>query len=903
MPALHVLPCLLNRQKNVKVAISAGYSPTVSKYHGGYSRAVSIGVIGSQPGVSLFGPSFEWKPPKEQSAAALRRASAVAATALAGGAVQAPERGSRAGGGAARRSASSCFSETRSAGNMARRGSAVSGAFGSAAFASGAGVSGSGHAAGAQLQQPSQGADAGAQAADQRRQHSATPSAAAQQLSQSHSQPQHSSQEGASGDIQQSYSLTFRPGELVALRASGHQGSSGGAPGQSPHTPDHDPFVSFHRPPSASSGQSTVHLSESGTRMPHDASEPQALAHAPAHPPFESGADSSTSAHGGAASSSWFESHRGAQPSSSFAGSASVPWTLRGSPRGSTGSETAATAAEADATPATSAQTLELMMREGAESSTASTGVRRLSAGGSGEAYAAAPPPPTLRGSGCVARLPLPLGSDAWSAGGPVGEAAGGGSADGGYRRVAASFEGDLANVDVDLSSNPSAPSPDNAGARASPWRERVALLPDATRPTSSGDSAQTVHRDSRAGRTFSAALRYATSASEPDANAPSTSAIAPVATGAAIGEQHSAGAHSAFLAAAAPGPPWNPPAQLQPPSSSESGSTATSGGPSSHSATRRKLKSTAAERDDALAGKWVWSASTVRYGCPGTGLCARVCICAQKVQKDSDEEIVAPTSGLRRRVHDLALEIRSGNAKACFRYTKMLHIKDKYVLENRTGGFLQARLSSWFHHTCRLGVPSLLCNVISMPLSPKSVVCLWHCLLCSGPGRVPDKCHLPLPLTPPVAQTAIKQHVAAAGDSVATASARAAGQAEGLTRPRHALRPRPPRRVHARRRRARAPLLGRRHAAAPGGRAPRRQRARGVAVVGGLRGERRGGLLWPAYAPRERRVRTGRPDGHRTSALCSTCRPGLLHNSCSMHLDLPAAHSCCLAFCGGPQQ
>lgn len=45
-----------------------------------------------------------------------------------------------------------------------------------------------------------------------------------------------------------------------------------------------------------------------------------------------------------------------------------------------------------------------------------------------------------------------------------------------------------------------------------------------------------------------------------------------------------------------------------------------------------------------------------------------------------------------RHRAYDLAVDVKSGLAKSCFRFTKMLHLKDKYTLENCTGETLEVR-------------------------------------------------------------------------------------------------------------------------------------------------------------------------------------------------------------------
>jgi hypothetical protein len=68
-PPLHVLPCLLNRQKRVRLAVCAGYSPSAAVYKGAFSRNVNISVIGSQPSLTLSGPDFhcEQLPPNPEA--------------------------------------------------------------------------------------------------------------------------------------------------------------------------------------------------------------------------------------------------------------------------------------------------------------------------------------------------------------------------------------------------------------------------------------------------------------------------------------------------------------------------------------------------------------------------------------------------------------------------------------------------------------------------------------------------------------------------------------------------------------------------------------------------------------------------------------------------------------------
>jgi hypothetical protein len=50
-------------------------------------------------------------------------------------------------------------------------------------------------------------------------------------------------------------------------------------------------------------------------------------------------------------------------------------------------------------------------------------------------------------------------------------------------------------------------------------------------------------------------------------------------------------------------------------------------------------------------------------------------------------------------RQHEFAVEVVGGSAQSCFKYTKIVHIKDKYIIENRTGEVLEVRspLLAWF--------------------------------------------------------------------------------------------------------------------------------------------------------------------------------------------------------------
>lgn len=50
------------------------------------------------------------------------------------------------------------------------------------------------------------------------------------------------------------------------------------------------------------------------------------------------------------------------------------------------------------------------------------------------------------------------------------------------------------------------------------------------------------------------------------------------------------------------------------------------------------------------------------------------------------------PVYGKICRQHEFAVEVVSGSAHSCFSFTKMVHIKDKYIIENRTGEVLEVR-------------------------------------------------------------------------------------------------------------------------------------------------------------------------------------------------------------------
>ncbi len=47
-------------------------------------------------------------------------------------------------------------------------------------------------------------------------------------------------------------------------------------------------------------------------------------------------------------------------------------------------------------------------------------------------------------------------------------------------------------------------------------------------------------------------------------------------------------------------------------------------------------------------------------------------------------------------RQHEFAVEVVSGSAQSCFKFTKIVHIKDKYIIENRTGEVLDVRADFW---------------------------------------------------------------------------------------------------------------------------------------------------------------------------------------------------------------
>lgn len=148
-----------------------------------------------------------------------------------------------------------------------------------------------------------------------------------------------------------------------------------------------------------------------------------------------------------------------------------------------------------------------------------------------------------------------------------------------------------------------------------------------------------------------------------------------------------------------------------------------------------------------------------------------------------------------RHRAYDVAVEVKSGLAKSCFRYTKMLHLKDKYILENCTGETLEVRDRGL----------SALQSVHAVVPTPRDV------------------------------------------------AACVAGEAAGHARPRRAVRAWAPLGVHPCGGRAVAAVLGRRIAAAARGRAPRRRRPGRLGVVGRVRARGKGGLFWGAHAPPQR--------------------------------------------------
>lgn len=54
-------------------------------------------------------------------------------------------------------------------------------------------------------------------------------------------------------------------------------------------------------------------------------------------------------------------------------------------------------------------------------------------------------------------------------------------------------------------------------------------------------------------------------------------------------------------------------------------------------------------------------------------------------------------------RQHEFAVEVVSGSAQSCFKFTKIVHIKDKYIIENRTGEVLDVRAPLWTLLACVL--------------------------------------------------------------------------------------------------------------------------------------------------------------------------------------------------------
>jgi hypothetical protein len=58
-------------------------------------------------------------------------------------------------------------------------------------------------------------------------------------------------------------------------------------------------------------------------------------------------------------------------------------------------------------------------------------------------------------------------------------------------------------------------------------------------------------------------------------------------------------------------------------------------------------------------------------------------------------------------RQYELAVEVQSGSAQSCFRFTKIIHVKDKYIIENRTGEVLEVShqlLCALSHPRCEHG-------------------------------------------------------------------------------------------------------------------------------------------------------------------------------------------------------
>jgi hypothetical protein len=65
MPLLKMLPCVLNRQRHIKMCVTGGWSAAASECKGSYSRDINIAVVGMHPTITLNGPDFTCLPPDE----------------------------------------------------------------------------------------------------------------------------------------------------------------------------------------------------------------------------------------------------------------------------------------------------------------------------------------------------------------------------------------------------------------------------------------------------------------------------------------------------------------------------------------------------------------------------------------------------------------------------------------------------------------------------------------------------------------------------------------------------------------------------------------------------------------------------------------------------------------------
>lgn len=77
-------------------------------------------------------------------------------------------------------------------------------------------------------------------------------------------------------------------------------------------------------------------------------------------------------------------------------------------------------------------------------------------------------------------------------------------------------------------------------------------------------------------------------------------------------------------------------------------------------------------------------------------------------------------------RQHEFSVEVVSGSAQSCFKFTKIVHIKDKYIIENRTGEVLDVRAPVY---NLQEATPSFCCEVsavFSPSFRPTLILFLW---------------------------------------------------------------------------------------------------------------------------------------------------------------------------------